>query len=71
MTISAIIDLLESIAPPSLQEDYDNAGLITGNKKWACSGAIVSLDATEEVIQEAIDKKYNLVIAHHPFVFRK
>ncbi|HPH86725.1 MAG TPA: Nif3-like dinuclear metal center hexameric protein [Ferruginibacter sp.] len=70
MTISAIIDLLESIAPPSLQEDYDNAGLITGNKNWACSGAIVSLDATEEVIQEAIDKKYNLVIAHHPIVFR-
>ena len=70
MTISAIIDLLESIAPPSLQEDYDNAGLITGNKSWACSGAIVSLDATEEVIQEAIDNKYNLVIAHHPIVFR-
>ncbi len=70
MTISTIIDVLEKIAPPSLQEDYDNAGLITGDKQWECSGAIVSLDATEDVIKEAIEKKCNLVIAHHPIVFR-
>ncbi|MFT3910509.1 MAG: Nif3-like dinuclear metal center hexameric protein [Ferruginibacter sp.] len=70
MTISIIIDLLEQIAPPSLQEDYDNAGLITGDKQWECSGALVSLDATEDVIKEAIEKKCNLVIAHHPIVFR-
>ncbi|MEO5592545.1 MAG: Nif3-like dinuclear metal center hexameric protein [Chitinophagaceae bacterium] len=70
MKISAIISYLESIAHPSLQEDYDNAGLITGAADWDCSGAIICLDATEEVIQEAIDKKCNLVIAHHPIVFR-
>src|ERR1700712_3746586 len=68
MKIAAIIAHLESIAHPSLQEDYDNAGLITGNADGECSGAIISLDATEAVVQEAIQKKYNLVIAHHPIV---
>ena len=70
MKIAAIIAHLESIAHPSLQEDYDNAGLITGRPEWDCTGAIICLDATEEVIKEAIQKKCNLVIAHHPIVFR-
>lgn len=70
MKIAAIIAHLESIAPTSLQEEYDNAGLITGSADWECSGAIISLDATEAVVQEAIEKKYNLVIAHHPIVFK-
>ncbi|MEO6671460.1 MAG: Nif3-like dinuclear metal center hexameric protein [Ferruginibacter sp.] len=70
MTISTIIDVLEKIAPLSLQEDYDNAGLISGDKLWECTGAMISLDATEDVIKEAIEKKCNLVIAHHPIVFR-
>ena len=69
MKIAAIIAHLESIAHPSLQEDYDNAGLITGAADWECSGAIISLDATEDVVMEAIAKNCNLVIAHHPIVF--
>jgi dinuclear metal center YbgI/SA1388 family protein len=69
MTISTIINHLESIAPPSYQEAYDNAGLITGSAEWECKGALVCLDATEEVINEAIKKGCNLVIAHHPIVF--
>ena len=47
---------LESIAPPQLQESYDNAGLLTGNPEWECRGVLCTLDVTEEVIQEAIDK---------------
>jgi dinuclear metal center YbgI/SA1388 family protein len=70
MSIHDIINALNFYADPSLQEDYDNAGLITGNKNWAFSGALVCLDATEAVIQEAIDKKINLVIAHHPILFK-
>ena len=70
MKIAGIIAYLESIAHPSLQEDYDNAGLITGAADWDCTGAIVTLDATEEVIMEAVAKNCNLVIAHHPIVFR-
>lgn len=69
MTISQIIQTLTAIAPPSLQEGYDNAGLITGNPGWTCTGIITALDATEAVVQEAIDKKCNLIVAHHPIVF--
>ena len=69
MQIAEIIHFLETIAPPSLQESYDNAGLITGSASWECTGIIVSLDATEEVILEAKAKGANLVIAHHPIVF--
>ncbi|MFN7540230.1 MAG: Nif3-like dinuclear metal center hexameric protein [Bacteroidota bacterium] len=70
MTIRTIIAELASFAPLSLQESYDNAGLITGNPDWSCSGVLCSLDATEEVILEAVNKGCNLVVAHHPIVFR-
>lgn len=69
MKISDIISFLESLAHPSLQEHYDNAGLILGAKHWECSGIICSLDATEEVIDEAIAKNCNLLVAHHPIIF--
>ena len=70
MNIQDIVSLLEKIAPNFLQEDYDNAGLITGNSQWNCTGAIVCLDATEELVNEAIEKKCNLIIAHHPIIFK-
>ena len=70
MLIKDITNFLETIAPSSLQEDYDNAGLITGNIGSVCTGALISLDCTEAIVQEAIDKKCNLVIAHHPIVFK-
>ncbi|MCP9750253.1 Nif3-like dinuclear metal center hexameric protein [Ferruginibacter sp. HRS2-29] len=70
MKIKDIAKALEKIAPLSLQEDYDNAGLITGSMDWECTGIIVSLDATEDVVKEAIEKKCNLIVAHHPIVFK-
>lgn len=69
LTIGAITGYLETIAPPSLQEGYDNSGLLTGNASWQCTGALITLDSTEEVIDEAIANGCNLVIAHHPIVF--
>lgn len=69
MKISEIISFLESVAPPSLQEHYDNAGLITGNDSRECQGIICSLDATEDVVNEAIARKCNLIVAHHPIIF--
>ncbi len=69
MKIYEIISFLETIAHPSLQETYDNAGLITGYQNWECSGILVSLDATEEVINEAKAKNCNLIVAHHPIIF--
>ena len=69
MKISEIISFLEFVASPSLQESYDNAGLLTGNNSWECTGIITTLDATEAVVQEAIDKKCNLIVTHHPIIF--
>jgi dinuclear metal center YbgI/SA1388 family protein len=69
MKISDIVSFLESLANPALQEHYDNAGLITGQTDWNCTGIICSLDATEDVVQEAIDRKCNMIVAHHPIIF--
>jgi dinuclear metal center YbgI/SA1388 family protein len=69
MKISEIISHLETLAPPAYQENYDNSGLLTGNSNVECSGILISLDTTEEVIKEAIERKCNLVVAHHPIIF--
>jgi dinuclear metal center YbgI/SA1388 family protein len=70
LTIADVISPLEIMAPLSLQESYDNSGLLVGDKKLPCSGAILALDVTEEVVNEAISNKYNLIIAHHPVIFQ-
>ncbi len=70
MKIKKLISYLESIAPPSYQESYDNAGLIVGHPDWELKGVMTCLDATEAVLQEAMDKGCNMVVAHHPIVFR-
>jgi dinuclear metal center YbgI/SA1388 family protein len=69
MNIQDITSFLESIAPASLQESYDNAGLLTGSANWECTGIITTLDATEAVVREAIEKNCNLIVAHHPIIF--
>jgi len=69
MQISSIIDVLESFAPPAYQESYDNSGLIIGDATQKCKGILCTLDATEDVIREAIAMGCNLVVAHHPIVF--
>lgn len=69
MKLREITSHLESIAPLSYQESYDNAGLICGHHDMEITGAIICLDSTEAVIDEAIASKCNLVIAHHPIVF--
>ena len=69
MRIGEIIAKLEQWAPPYLQESYDNSGLIVGNPSWESSGVLVALDCLESVVDEAIDKKVNLIVAHHPIVF--
>lgn len=68
--IKDIIQYLETFAPPAYQEDYDNSGLITGDQDCELKGAIITLDCIEGVVEEAIQKKCNLIIAHHPIVFR-
>lgn len=70
MKIFELVSAIEVFAAPELQEEYDNAGLITGNASWDCTGALCALDVTVEVIREAVARKCNLVVAHHPIVFR-
>lgn len=69
MTISDIIECLEHLAPPMLQESYDNAGLICGSPEMEIDSALLSIDVTEEVVDEALEKGNGLIIAHHPLVF--
>src|ERR1700749_2164487 len=69
MQIDAVISVLEAIAPLSLQESYDNAGLLTGSGAWECTGRLSTLDVTEPVVAEAVEGKCNLIVAHHPIVF--
>jgi dinuclear metal center YbgI/SA1388 family protein len=70
MKLKEITDHLEVFAPLAYQEPYDNSGLIVGEKEMEISSAMISLDATPEVIDEAIAKGCNLVISHHPIVFK-
>lgn len=69
MKLHDLIAAIESFAPLPLQENYDNAGLITGDPNMDITSAILCVDATEEVINEAIHHHCNLVIAHHPIIF--
>lgn len=69
MIIRDIIQVLEAFAPLPYQESYDNAGLLFGHAGMEVKGVLLTLDATEAVLDEAIEKGCNLVIAHHPIVF--
>jgi len=69
MILSDILRVLEKFAPPVLQEDYDNSGLLIGKASNEIHKALVSVDLTEEVLNEAISKSANLIISHHPIIF--
>ena len=69
MKLQEITSLIERVAPLSYQESYDNSGLITGSNNMDISNILLCLDCIESVVDEAIDKKCNLIIAHHPIVF--
>jgi dinuclear metal center YbgI/SA1388 family protein len=70
MKVSEITDYLESIAPKPYQESYDNSGLLTGSPAQEITGTLITLDCTEAVIEEAIALQANLIIAHHPIIFK-
>lgn len=70
MKIIDIVQELEAKAPPMYQESYDNSGLLTGSYDWDCSGVLCTLDVTEAVMEEALSKNINLIVAHHPLIFK-
>lgn len=69
MKIKEIISLLESWAPISYQENYDNSGLIVGNRETEVSKVLITLDCIESIVDEAIRENCQLIIAHHPIIF--
>ena len=70
--IKEVVSALERFAPLPLQEGYDNAGLQVGlTEAVEVSGALLCLDVTEDVVDEAIRKGCNLIVSHHPLIFRK
>lgn len=69
MKIKEILSILEEMAPLAYAEDFDNVGLLVGNQENDTTGILVCHDALESVIDEAIAKKYNLVVCFHPIIF--
>lgn len=70
MRIKEILQTIEQLAPLPLQEEYDNSGLQVGDPGREATGALLAIDVTEEVVDEAIALGCNLVISHHPIAFR-
>lgn len=67
--LKEIAGALEDLAPLSFQESYDNSGLQVGNPEMEVTGILVTLDITEEVVEEAARLGFNLVVSHHPVIF--
>lgn len=70
ITKAQIINTLEQVAPPRLQEGFDNTGLQCGTLKGECTGVLLCIDATEDIVEEAIRRDCNLIITHHPLLFK-
>jgi len=70
MIIKDVINHLEELAPLSYAEDFDNVGLLVGDKNVKLTGVLVTLDTLEAVVDEAITKKCNLIVSFHPIIFK-
>ncbi|EDP71557.1 hypothetical protein FBALC1_03697 [Flavobacteriales bacterium ALC-1] len=70
MIIQDVINHLHSLAPLAYAEDFDNVGLLVGNKNQSVSGILVTLDTLEAVVDEAIDNNCNLIVSFHPIIFK-
>ncbi|WP_210488740.1 Nif3-like dinuclear metal center hexameric protein [Rufibacter aurantiacus] len=68
--IKEVVQVLERYAPPAYQESYDNALLQIGDPEATVTGVLLTLDCTLEVVQEAVDRGCNLIVAHHPVIFK-
>ncbi len=70
MIVQDCISILENFAPLQYQESYDNSGLLVGNRNDIITKALLTIDVTPAVVQEAIDSKTDIIIAHHPLIFK-
>lgn len=70
MTVNDIAKVLEELAPLAHAEEFDNVGLLVGNPNMKVKGVLVTLDTLENVVEEAIEKKCNLIVSFHPIIFK-
>jgi dinuclear metal center YbgI/SA1388 family protein len=70
MIVQDVINHLEELSPLAYAEDFDNVGLLVGNKNNTVNGVLVTLDTLEAVVDEAIEKKCNLIVSFHPIIFK-
>ena len=70
-TLNEIYQYLCALAPLELQMDFDNSGFLVGHRNASVSKLLLALDITEDVVEEAIEKKVDLIISHHPVIFHK
>lgn len=69
MTVQNVYDAIDAVADFSTQMDFDNAGLLVGDPEASVTGALIALDVTDSVIDEAVDRGANLIVTHHPVIF--
>ena len=70
MIVQDVINHLEALSPLSYAEDFDNVGLLVGDRQAEVNGILVTLDTLESVVDEAIEKKCNLIVSFHPIIFK-
>ena len=69
MKVSEITEILDNWMPISIAEDFDNVGLIVGDLNSEVKNILVTLDTTQNVVDEALDKDCNLIVSYHPIIF--
>ena len=69
MIVQELLETLEQWAPTAYAENFDNVGLLIGDKECKCSGVMITLDCTEAVADEAIAENCNVIISFHPIIF--
>lgn len=69
MKVQEVVHFLEELSPLAYAEKFDNVGLLVGDTQWEVTGILVALDTLEAVVEEAIEKKYNLIVSFHPIIF--
>ena len=70
MIVKEVAGLLEELAPLTHAEDFDNVGLLVGDPNQEVTGVVVTLDTLENVVDEAIENKCNLIVSFHPIIFK-
>lgn len=70
MKVGDIIDAIEAVAPPSLQEGWDNTGLLVGYREADCRGVMLCVDVTPDIILEALEAGCDMIVSHHPLIFK-